>query len=230
MKRAGNHLTQTVGLGLAVFTLASMPDGWPRDGGYGVAAKFVVALGSIYFALALWEFFRPPNQDTLTFRYPRRSGTFHEIRRLEALLAHLRLDRKSRVQRVDAKIADYMSRLLSDASSAHILTRDLSWADAADEELRALAQTNELTIIACGARRRTEKRPNIERYEQIGAQVRATTIRSNIRMTSVEKSGSSIIAIAYRDGRRHIVHEISKREDPVFQLGISLFEALKAVR
>ena len=227
LTRAGNHLTQAVGLGIAVLTLATMPGGWPSSGLWAYLAWAVAACMAVYLLFSLWELLGPPSEETIVFRYPRRSGTIHDIRWLDDAHKLIHMDRKSRSSRTNARIADYMCRLLSDASSARILTRDLSWSDSADVELGALARSGDLTIIGCSAVSRDEIKPNISRYKEAGARVYTTRLDSSIRMTSVDKAGARIVAIGHGAGRTHIIRQTADSHDPVFRLADTLFNALE---
>lgn len=225
--RAGNHLTQTVGLGIAILTLATMPGGWPTEGIWVLLSGIVAGLAVLYLVLALWEILRPPSEATIVFRYPRNSGTVHDLKWVDTLLGLIRCDRRSRFRRTDARIADYMARLLSDASSARLLTRDLSWSEAVEGELSALARNGDLAIISCASDGRMKTRPNVEKYREMGARVHTTEVASNVRMTSVDKAGARIVAIGHREGRAHVIRQSTDPKDPMFCLADTLFSALE---
>lgn len=225
-RKSGSYLTQFIALGLAVLTIATGSSGWPNSGLWAWASWGVAAFAVVYLLLALWEFFRPPNENRLTFRFPRTSGTLHDIGWINRVLAWVRLDRQRRTQRVQARIGRYMSTLLSDCSTARILTRDLSWADSAKPELTRLAEARALTIVCCDTRPPAPIPSSVAVYQNQGASVKTTPAKSSIRMTMVENSGSRAVAIGYREGRTHIISHIRDQHDPVFQLATTLLDSL----
>ena len=226
IRHSAPYLAQFVGLGLGVLTITMTTGGWPNSGPWAWASWALFVLAAFYMVLALWEFFRPPNESKITFSFPRKSGTLHDIRWLDIALGWIGLNRQRRNERVQTHIGNYMSLLLNDCSKARMLTRDLSWAESADSELTRLAESGALVLVCCDHGPQVPVSPSIAKYQSQGAIVKKTKLKSSIRMTMIENSGSSLVAIGYRDGRKHIISHVRDQHDPVFQMAKTLLDSL----
>ncbi len=225
LSRAGSAFGQTVGLGIATLSFLTMPGGWPTSGPWVFLAWIVAGLTLLYLLVAVWQLVKPPSEEIILFRSPRTAGTWHDIKWIDKLLKRIKMDRRSRARRVEERIARYMAHLLSDASRARILTRDLSWCKEADEELRGLASTGSLTIVRCESGNAPISE-NIKTYQDLGARVCTTSVGSAVRMTTVDKGGARIVAIGHRDGRTHVIRQTGDPREPSFGLVDTLFNAL----
>ncbi len=227
LRRSGSQLGAFLTMAVAVLSILVEYDGWPPSGFLRLATWALTLATVAYLAMALWEFFRPPSEGKLVFRFPRKSGTLHDIGWLEHLLGAIRMDRQTRSRRVDARIEAYMVALLRDCSKARILTRDLSWAESADMELRRLAKAGTLEILCCEASILEQLSEPLTLYQEAGAKIRRTSMKSRLRMTMLEKSGSSALAIGYRQDRTHIILYLRDQQDPAFELASNLFDSIK---
>jgi hypothetical protein len=228
-RRFGERATLALGLALAFSAVVTTPQGLPA-GGWSKWLAVACLGGALGFAVAaLWALLSPPNGGEKIYRFPRRSGTIHDIDWIEHSLRRIGIDRASRSQKVEDRIKLYLMDLLSAASRATIVTNDLSWAELDDGPLSRLSSQKNLTLIGFSSNYQGAKSEKLEKFRAIGADVFYVGFDSEIRLTLMDRSGSQLLAVGHRShaDRKHRILYVSDHDDPMYGLALSLIKCAK---